>query len=243
MPCTGPYHINQIYASNTQLWCPMDTKELFEQNCAEQNTREKLEKLGWIGTDIIYKFNSEGFRDDEFDQQPAGLALGCSHTQGIGIHADDTWPKQLEKMLGQKIWNLGVGGSALDTCYRFLEYWIDQLNIKFVACTVPDISRYEIFAGNWTSILPSTVILNWLEGYQQQYLLHDQNSELNRRKNLSAMQNICDKHNVLFYYNLLDGFDDYPVIPSARDLIHCGPSANHKMAKKFVNTINTQGNI
>jgi len=240
MACVGPTHFNQQYASNTQLWCPMDTKELFEQNCAEQNTREKLEKLGWIGTDIIYKFNSEGFRDDEFDQQPAGLALGCSHTQGVGIQASDAWPRQLEKMLEQKIWNLGVGGSALDTCYRFLEYWIDQLNIKFVVCAVPHIFRYEVFDNNWSNILPSTIVPGWLEGYQKNYLVHNQNSNLNRRKNLLAMQNICDKHNVPFYYNLLDNFHSKA---SARDLQHHGPEASYDLAKKFVNTINTQGNI
>jgi len=244
MPYTGPYHINQIYASTTQKWSGHgDTEQNFKTNCADKTTYERLKNLGWIGTDIIYKFNSEGFRDDEFDQQPAGLALGCSLTQGIGIHADDTWPKQLEKMLGQKIWNLGSGGAALDTCYRFLEYWIEHLNIQFVACAVPSISRYEIFAAtssNWLSILPQCDVPHWLKKYQQQYLLHDQNSELNRRKNLSAMQNICNKHNVPFYYNLFDNFWD---IGNARDLMHCGSSANYNLAKEFVNTINTQGKI
>lgn len=242
MACLGPMHFNQQYASTTQFWSGTDSKRGFKINCANERTYKKLKQLGWIDTELLYKFNSEGFRDNDFDQQPAGLALGCSHTQGVGIQDDNTWPRQLEKMLGQKVWNLGVGGSALDTCYRVLEYWIDQLNIKFVVCAVPDISRYEVFTGSWLHILPSSIIPPWLHDYQKNYLFYDQNSNLNRRKNLLAMQNICDKHDVLFYYDLLEksffGNDNY-----ARDLMHSGPASNHYLAKTFANKINTQGKI
>ena len=190
---------------------------------------------------ITYKYNSQGFRDDEFDQQPAGIALGCSHTQGVGIHAAHAWPGQLQRMLGQKIWNLGVGGAALDTCYRLLEYWIENLNVKFVVCAVPFISRYEVFNNNWSNILPSMPLeinnLDWLVGYQKNYLLYDQNGELNQRKNIQVMQYICDKHGVPFYYDLMKGFVDEKL---ARDLQHCGADTQERLANKFFNII--QGN-
>ena len=256
----GPYHIAQSLGASIQKWNGTDTEERFAQNCADQKTFKELENLrwieptrgpGWVAVELLYKFNTEGFRDDEFDQQPSGLALGCSHTQGVGIHSSDTWPKQLEKMLGQKVWNLGVNGSSLDTCYRFLEYWIDHLDIKFVVCAVPEILRFEVLVGQnpcWQSILPSVNKqqglfdkVNWLENYVKHWVTHDQTSELNRRKNLLAMQAICDKHNVPFYYDLLEDFRDGSC---ARDFQHCGPSANHALAEKFANKIyNTQGKI
>jgi len=232
----APIHFNQQFASTTQFWSGTDSEENFRENCKIGKSYQKLKDLGWLEPNAItYTHNSHGFRNDEFDQQPAGLALGCSHTFGTGILVDQAWPGQLQNMLGQKVWNLGVCGAALDTCYRLLEYWIEHLNIKFVICAVPGISRYEIFANNnWSNILPSESDwhnLPWLKDYQKNYLLYNQNSELNRQKNLQAMQHICHKHNVPFYYDLLEDFADAAL---ARDLLHCGADAHEKLANKFL---------
>jgi hypothetical protein len=235
----APTHFNQQFASTTQLWSGSDSEEHFKANCAIEKNYKKLNDLGWLEPNVItYKYNSQGFRDDEFDQQPAGIALGCSHTQGVGIRVEQAWTSQLQHMLGQKVWNLGVGGAALDTCYRLLEYWIEHLNVKFVVCAVPGISRYEILENNnWSNILPSGQQwsnMPWLEDYQKNYLIDDRNSDLNRRKNLHAMQHICHKHNVPFYYDLME---DFAVGLLARDLMHYGADAHEKLANKFLQTI------
>jgi hypothetical protein len=237
-----PTHFYQQFASTTQLWNATDSEESFKENCAIEENYKKLKDLGWLEPNVItYKYNSQGFRDHEFDQQPAGIALGCSHTQGVGIPAEHAWPNQLQRMLGQKIWNLGVGAAALDTCYRLLEYWIENLNVKFVVCAVPPISRYELFNSKWINILPSMPLekhnLDWLVGYQKYYLMYDQNSELNQRKNLQVMQYICGKHGVPLYYDLMKGFVNEKL---ARDLMHCGIDTQKKLANKFFNII--QGN-
>ena len=118
-----PRHFNRHFASTTQFWTGSDSQERFDANCRIEKHYKKLKELGWLDDRALtYQYNSEGFRDSEFDQQPAGIALGCSHTEGVGIHAEHAWPRQLQNLLGQKIWNLGVGGAALDTCYRLLEY-------------------------------------------------------------------------------------------------------------------------
>ena len=246
MSSADPYHRNRNFALTTQKWHGSDHEENFNKNCADPHTRKKLEDLGWIGVDIVYKFNSNGFRDDNFDQQSAGIALGCSHTHGVGIHASDTWPKQLEKMLGQKVWNLGVGGSSLDTCYRLLDYWIEHLNVKFVVCAVPELLRYEFFdSPSWVSYMPLQIPIlpgkEWFHDYHKHYIIHDRPGILNRQKNLQAMKYICNKHNVPFYYDLLTGFFDGAA--DARDLCHFGSNTNYKLAKKFANEINIQGKI
>jgi hypothetical protein len=234
-----PTHFYQQFASTTRLWDSTDSEENFKANCAIEENYKKLKDLGWLEPNTItYKYNSQGFRDDEFDQQPAGIALGCSHTMGTGIRIEHAWPSQLQNLLGQKIWNLGSGGAALDTCYRLLEYWIENLNVKFVVCAVPNISRYEVFNSKWLNILPSMPLnikgFDFLEEYQKNYLLYDQNSELNQRKNLQVMQYICDKKGVPFYYDLMKGFVDSAL---ARDLLHCGIDTQEKLANKFFNII------
>ena len=239
---TIPAHFNQHFASTTQLWSGSDSEERLKENCNIENNYKKLKDLGWLDGEVLtYQYNSQGFRDEEFDQQPAGIALGCSHTQGVGIHAEHAWCQQLQNLLGQKIWNLGVGGAALDTCYRLLEYWIEKLNVEFVVCAVPGISRYELFANNnWSTLLPSEhtwTNMPWLSAYHKNYLSYDQNSEVNRRKNLQAMQYICDKHGVLFYYDLMEDFGDAAL---ARDLLHSGRTAHEKLANKFLRVIKNQ---
>ena len=234
-----PRHANQGLASTIHLWDGTDSEENFKINCAIEKNYKKLRDLGWLEPNVItYKYNSQGFRDDEFDQQPAGIALGCSYTHGTGIPIEHAWPTQLQNLLGQKVWNLGVGGAALDTCHRLLEYWIENLNVKFVVCAVPGISRYEVFNNhNWSNILPSMPLeinMHWLAGYQKNYLSYDQNSELNRRKNLQAMQYICNKYDIPFYYDLLKDFVDAAL---ARDLLHCGTDTQERLANKFLQTI------
>ena len=234
-----PPHFYQQHASTTQLWNGTDSEKNFKENCAIEENYKKLNDLGWLEPNVItYKYNSQGFRDNDFDQEPAGIALGCSHTMGVGIRIEHAWPSQLQNLLGQKIWNLGVGAAALDTCYRLLEYWIENLNVKFVVCAVPNISRYEVFNSKWSSILPSLPLeinnLDWLVGYQKNYLSYDQNSESNRYKNLQAMQHICDKHGVPFYYDLMVNFTDAAL---ARDLLHCGTDTQERLAKEFFNII------
>ena len=232
----APSHYNQRFSSTTQLWDGPDSEENFKKNCAIPESRKILEEYGWLVPEsVTYKFNSEGFRDDEFDQQPAGMAIGCSHTLGVGVKVEHTWSSQLQTMLGQKIWNLGVGGSALDTCYRLLEYWIKNLNIKFVICVVPGISRYEICTeNNWTNFLSTSQVRPFLQGYHKEYLMYDQNSIVNRQKNLHAMKYVCHLHQVPFYYDLSDNFENHP---TARDLQHSGPDSYQKLATRFYNSV------
>ena len=228
-----PNQFYQIFAGQTLEWCSTDSKELFEKNCNNLNQRNRLEQFGWLTcAPIIYQFNSEGFRDEEFDSGPAGIALGCSHTQGIGTHVESTWPAQLGQLLNKKIWNLGVGGGALDTCYRMLEYWIQHLEVKFVVCQVPDLSRFEVFDHHWTTILPSETGVEWMESYRKKWIIFEENSKLNQRKNLRAMQQICDQHRVPFFYDL-EPFKNCNDNSNARDLLHHGKNYHQLLAKKM----------
>ena len=80
-------------------------------------------------------------RDEEFDDRPAGIALGCSYTEGVGVPEHTTWGNGLGRMLGMHMWNLGVGGGSLDTVFRVLEYWLPKLTPKFVAICIPSVSN------------------------------------------------------------------------------------------------------
>lgn len=235
-----PNHWNQLDASTTKFWHGSDSESDYKKHCSDPESLRKLQEYGWYEcNDLTYCFNSQGFRDDEFDQQPAVLAIGCSFTQGIGLKVDQCWPRQLENLLQKKVWNLGVGGTGLDTCYRLLEYWINHLNVDSVFCAVPEMTRYEVFIDKWNQWESFSVhntfewfhhLPTWMPGYHKNYLAYDENTELNRRKNIHAIRDICSQHKASFYVDYLHNFYS---VPSARDLIHQGLSAHTKLAQDF----------
>jgi len=233
---TKPGHFNQEFAGTTQAWSGTDSESRFKQNCDNSELCLQLMNLGWTGgnaTTVSYRYNREGFRDEEFDRTPAGIALGCSHTQGIGVDKQSTWPVQLSQLLDKKVWNLGIQGAALDTCFRVLEYWIQHLDAEFVVCCVPGITRYEVFRQGWQNVLPAMPTYpDWLEQYQKNWITFEENSEINQRKNLLAIQQICDLHHVPFFYDVT-GHNLWPDAGHGRDLIHCGRRGHAWFANKM----------
>lgn len=88
--------------------------------------------------DVEYKFNSDGFRCDEFSA-PSDIPImfvGCSVTEGIGLPIEETWSyKTLEKIRQQTganipYWSLGLGGSGIDTTAKSLYWWYRKYNVK-----------------------------------------------------------------------------------------------------------------
>ena len=231
---SGPTHFNIGRAGHTRLWSGMDGEEYFIKNCQDPYKKHKLKSLGFLEPGCItYVFNHQGFRCDEFDDRPAGIALGCSFTEGVGIPVKDTWPMVLSGLLGQHIWNLGVGGGAMDTCFRMLDHYIDVLNPKFVVLCQPPAQRFEYFDRyNKSRVL----IANHLDTevykeFGEEWMANDINTETNSRRNLLAMQFRCQEKNIPFF-----AFPNHPDLRKdscGRDLAHPGVESNHLFAHKI----------
>lgn len=212
----------------------MDSSELFAQHLKNPAQAQRLGDLGFLSADCItYCYNTFGFRADEFDDRPAGIALGCSFTEGVGLPLGATWPAQLSSMLNQHIWNLGVSGGALDTCYNLLEYYIDALKPKFVVICAPPVNRFEFFQNETPiRVMGANVVLPALyESFFKEWFVTERNSQTNYRKNILAMQQLCSQHSVPFYHLSVD--NDFALDQAARDLSHAGVGANQEFAIKM----------
>jgi hypothetical protein len=131
--------------NQTVSWLPMDTKELFLEHQSNDDTRKALKKLNWTEDNVKYKFNSQGFRSDDFNSKGDSIVfLGCSHTIGIGINFEDTASYIVSRQLGYNCFNLGMAGGSNDTCFRFAYHWIEKLHPKIVVIMAPDVNRVEI---------------------------------------------------------------------------------------------------
>ena len=66
---------------------------------------------------VYYKFNSKGFRDNEWPDNLSDViwCIGDSYTVGIGQPFKETWPQLLEKKIGKKCLNISHEGCSNNT--------------------------------------------------------------------------------------------------------------------------------
>ena len=127
----SPYPRNQ-----TLQWCDTDNESNF--------------RPGRYGRDeISYEFNSQGLRSIELRTVPGRINIlvsGCSHTMGIGLPLEHTWPQLLSEMIpGSVVHNVAQGGASTDYVARsiFVACQIIQPDLIFVLW--PEPSRMEYF--------------------------------------------------------------------------------------------------
>ena len=227
-----PTHRNYCNRGQTLYWSGGDSRDMWEKNMKNPKTREYLIQAGWHDEYAIeYKFNSYGFRDDEFDQRDNCLAIGCSFTEGVGLRKDQIWPTKLTNLIDTHVWNLGAGGAATDTCFRILDYYIKILNPKAVFLLVPPPMRVELHSDKGVNsyLVTDTVIPAEIK----EWFLHEDNSKINRYKNILAMRQLCADAKINLYVK--DSLTDVPVPPPApaRDLMHHGEKAQDQIAQLF----------
>ena len=87
--------------NKTLSWLPGDREELFNKNKKDPDKSKLLDELGYTHDNVEYKFNSAGFRSDEFSDtsEKSIVFLGCSHVVGIGINYKDTMAYEVIKSL------------------------------------------------------------------------------------------------------------------------------------------------
>jgi hypothetical protein len=225
-------------ADKIMRWSGMDSKQLFEKHCQAPDKKRILEQQGFLDLNCIsYSYNHQGFRSDEFDNRPAGIALGCSFTEGVGIPLNKTWPSVLSELLNHHVWNLGVGGSGMDTCFRMLDHYLNILNVKFVVLCSPSPLRFEFFD---RYDVPRTFIPMHLDNekhrdFAKEWMTSDLNTNTQARRNILAMKWRCQEKNIPFFE--LSFAKHFNKDGLARDLAHPGVEANKKFAHLFYNKV------
>ena len=133
-------------ASQTHEWCPSDSLEAYKNKNGNGPNYSK--------TAFNYKFNSDGYRCDEFST-PSDLPIlfmGCSMTEGIGLPLNEVWPhyiltniRNLPQNLHKNIpfKTLAIGGSGIDFAARSLNQYVDKIKPKYIIMLMSSIYRRE----------------------------------------------------------------------------------------------------
>jgi hypothetical protein len=237
-----PNHHGTKNRNQILLWAGTDQQDLFNKNLHDIEKRKYLEKNNWLEP-ITYSYNNHGFRAEAFDNRPTGLALGCSFTEGVGLRIEQTWPHLLSKKLNINIWNLGIGGSAFDTVFRVLDYYLLKFNPKFVCILMPPINRFEYckMYQQYQVVRATSKIEH--STFSKEWLTQEINGIINRRKNTLSVRQLCYEAKIpLFIEDSIIGFEcehrDF-----ARDLQHYGINSQNYITGKFYQHISKHYDI
>ena len=154
-------------------------------------------------------------------------AFGCSHTWGVGVEYDQTWPWLLNAS------NFGFAGGSTDFISRNLSKIIEDYFLKKVYILYPNYTRFEFTKGN--------KIFQSLPTDPSRYLFRDKNSEewllKNHNKNKEYIKSVCYEKQVeliAIEFNDLHQYINYPdTWPKAEDGMHFSSQWHTWVAEVF----------
>jgi hypothetical protein len=226
-------------------WDTSDNQQAYLKNLTVPELKQKLIELGFVDCPIEYKFNSHGFRTEEFKNSIDAVCFGCSFTMGTGVHTIDTWPAQLAQLTGLKIANLGHAGSSNDTAFRFAEHYLKFLRPRYAIWLQTDMHRIELIDQ------ANSVTLNLLASdnqnpcandyYTKIWFSGDTNHRLNLEKNTRAFQHLCKELQIKSIILDRGQVPPHGLFPhsSARDLTHPGAHDYKQLASQIAGLLNT----
>jgi hypothetical protein len=224
-------------AGKTLHWDTTDNKDSYANNLQNPTAYQRLSDLGFLNTQIDYRYNSHGFRTAEFDRKFDAVCFGCSFTMGTGVHSRDTWPEQLQTLTGLSTANLGHAGSSNDTAVRFALHYLPLLRPRYAVWLQTDMHRIELldesFPMSLNIIASDTQNPCANDFFIKTWFTSPINQQLNLQKNTLAFEQLCNSLGIRSIILTRDHAEDRPFPESnARDLIHLGADAYNTLAQK-----------
>ena len=194
---------------------------------------------------ITYKYNNHGHRCMDINDLSEGYILfaGCSHTEGIGLKLERTYPYLVSKHYQRSYYNLALGGTGPDVVMFNIIGFLSKVKIKpsMVIIQWPDFSRFFHINKDWFLNLymasnPSNMILKYM-----------------------IINDIPYRQNVFYRYNTLQHLNNHGIkniveetvekdgetvkvkfpyfVDKARDLSHGGNFTNMTRAKNIIEVL------
>jgi hypothetical protein len=204
-----------------------------------------------------YTYNELGYRGDSIYKGGTRiLSVGDSHTEGVGINDDETWPHQLCKLIPNAVnLNTGFGGRSNDYIARTIVTLLKTFrpDVVLVMYTYPTRKEYYNKAGDlqpfhvnpWGYFKNDEIGKDEHNSYLK--LSHDENDMINWYKNHLLITSHLKANNTPFVWNgsflndktiiednRFDGeYDNF--LDKSVEKTHAGPYHNKQYAKKLYN--------
>ena len=233
------------YANQELEWFSTDSKDMYQNNV--ESSLFYMKYHNQFEKRFTYKFNSHGFRSEEFDPcVPNVMSLGCSHTIGIGNPYESTWAYKISTALKLKNYNLAIAGSSSDTAFRLAYTWIDKLKPSIVIFLSPDRSRFELNTNaapynNYTQHINvrEYEFYDHTKIFMKHWYSDDVNSDMNYFKNILAIKQLCNERGITFLHKEAVNIYEQKIFAGdhARDLMHFGEVTHQRLADLFLSKL------
>lgn len=225
-----------------------DTEESYQKNLKKQPS-------DWYYRDrqIVYNRNSNGHRCREIqdiDLDNYILFSGCSHSEGIGLELENTYPYLISKSLSCDYYNLSLGGTGYDALLYNLITWFSKVKRKpkVVIIQWPDYTRFISKCPPEYNKNPDTLMGNGRWSTQigvDKFLAigHDIGFfETRRTMAYRLIKNLIDRPIIeVSYRDSIFNADTVELLPLhkdyARDFLHYGIFSNIKHTSIITNII------
>ncbi len=274
-----PFFIDAIKKNSTGFWNPWDgTGEedvivgedytTYRFNTADNRTRlithlqdeygrQKLKQYNWLVDDkpveIEYKVNRNGFRCNNFTNDPGIVFVGCSNTYGTGMHLQDIWPSLVSSYFNCESWNLGTPGMGLTMSTFYLTNWYEDIPTpKAIVVLEPPPDRIELYHFK-NEQFQVDILKNLLDMHETHPLVDCLYSSLpftsaiNYRLNIQSLKLLAKHWNVpIVTKTLFESANNIKIKPEsssdfARDLMHFGKNVHSAIAEKMIEALKNEG--
>lgn len=227
-------------ANRTFDWDTTDNQQHYFKNISNPDLRQRLTELGYVDRPITYRFNSHGFRGEEFGPSIDIACFGCSFTMGTGIYEEDSWPRQLAQATDLQVANFGHAGSSNDTAFRFASHYLKIMRPKWAIWLQTDRHRLEVIDETIPASLnimasdTSNPCAN--DYFIKTWFANDINQLLDLEKNTLAFQHLCHQlgiRSIILSRNQIPPHGPFPNT-TARDLTHPGADTYKELVQRII---------
>lgn len=158
-------------------------------------------------THNLYTYNELGFRGDSLPLVGKKLmAVGCSHTEGIGVNDDQTWPYYLSKLLNYSHINFGFTGRSNDYISRCILTFAEEIKPDLICImySYPERREYYTRGDGVEPYHPNP--WGWFDENEKEFssmvsLSNPNNDFINWYKNHLLITNYLQNQNIPFIWN------------------------------------------
>jgi len=145
---------------------------------------------------ISFKYNKQGYRSQEFDsiRDDFMLVAGCSHSEGHGLHIEQTWCHKVSASLRLDLVNLAKGSSGADFLAQNVFNWLSTGKLpKLIIAQWPNPFRFM----QWEDHVPKFILSGTPTAVYEARLKHDEFGFWTQWLNhIIFVDQICHRHRV-----------------------------------------------
>jgi len=223
----------------------------FTSGDSEEQYLKNLQKMPddwhYRNNKITYTYNSNGHRCKDISELNFDnyiLFTGCSHTEGIGLALETSYPYLVSQSLNCDYYNLALSASGVDILEYNLLAWFLKFNKKpkYVFIQWPDHSRFMSLFPGYKHLLPNG---SWCTTDEEKrfFVSGESTGFFNARKYITfnLLNEIIDVPKITVNLARLSTYDTHSLswrkIDLARDLGHLGIKSHHILKNSILENL------